>query len=65
MHDGYKSRDKFQTVLEQFARPKSKFAPFVFWFYDQDLTTVELSDKIYQMMAQDLGPELVSQEEKT
>ena len=29
----------------------------------EDLTTVELSDRIYQMMADDLGPELVSQEE--
>jgi hypothetical protein len=43
MHDGYKSQDKFQTVLNQFARPQSKFAPFVFWFYDQDLTTVEIA----------------------
>lgn len=31
----------------------------------ENLTTVELSDRIYEMMAQDLGPELVSQEEKT
>ena len=30
----------------------------------ENLTTVELSDRIYQMMAADLGPELVSQEEK-
>lgn len=29
----------------------------------ENLTTVELSDKIYRMMAEDLGPELVSQEE--
>lgn len=29
----------------------------------EDLTTVELSDRIYQMMAQDLGPELVSDDE--
>ena len=29
----------------------------------ENLTTVELSDEIYQIMAEDLGPELVSQEE--
>ena len=32
--------------------------------YPQDyegLTTVELSDRIYRMMAEDLGPELVSE----
>ena len=29
----------------------------------ENITTVELSDRIYQTMAQDLGPELVSQEE--
>ena len=52
MHDGYKSQDKFQTVLEQFARPKSKFAPFVFWFYDQDLTTVGIKP---QEMARELA----------
>ena len=52
MHDGYKSQDKFQTVLEQFSRPKSKFAPFVFWFYDQDLTTVGIKP---QEMARELA----------
>lgn len=31
----------------------------------EGLTTVELSDRIYQMMADDLGPELVSKEENT
>ena len=30
----------------------------------EELTTVELSDRIYQMMADDLGPELVSQDEE-
>ena len=29
----------------------------------ENLTTVELSDRIYQLMAQDLGPELVSDDE--
>ncbi len=29
----------------------------------ENLTTVELSDRIYQVMAEDLGPELVSQDE--
>ena len=29
----------------------------------ENITTVELSDRIYQMMAQDLGPELVSDDE--
>lgn len=52
MHDGYKSQDKFQTVLEQFSRPRSKFAPFVFWFYDQDLTTVGIKP---QEMARELA----------
>ena len=52
MHDGYKSQDKFQTVLNQFHRPKSKFAPFVFWFYDQDLTTVGIKP---QEMAHELA----------
>lgn len=40
MHDGHKSQDTFQTVLDQFIRPKSKYAPYVFWFYNQDLTTL-------------------------
>jgi hypothetical protein len=52
MHDGYKSQDKFQTVLDQFARPQSKFAPFVFWFYDQDLTTLGIKP---QEMARELA----------
>ena len=29
----------------------------------EGITTVELADRIYQMMAQDLGPELVSDDE--
>ena len=52
MHDGYKSQDNFQTVLNQFARPKSKFAPFVFWFYDQNLTTLGIKP---QEMAHELA----------
>ena len=52
MHDGYKSQDKFQTVLEQFIRPQSKYAPYVFWFYDQDLTTVGIKP---QEMAHELA----------
>ena len=52
MHDGYKSQDKFQTVLDQFTRPQSKYAPFVFWFYDQDLTTLGIKP---QEMAHELA----------
>ena len=52
MHDGYKLQDEFQTVLDQFMRPQSKFAPFVFWFYDQDLTTLGIKP---QEMAHELA----------
>ncbi|MBO4326229.1 MAG: hypothetical protein J5950_03040 [Clostridia bacterium] len=40
MHDGQRSNDSFQELISNFSLPESKYAPYVFWFYDQDLTTL-------------------------
>ncbi|MBR5124095.1 MAG: hypothetical protein IKU90_03100 [Clostridia bacterium] len=45
MHDGHKVQDSFNEVLQKFAHPDSKFAPYLFWFYDQDLTTLGIKPR--------------------
>ncbi|GEM_PF-4921772 len=52
MHDGYKSHDSFSEVLRQFSEPESKFAPYVFWFYDEDLNALGIKP---QNMAHELS----------
>lgn len=45
MHDGYKKQTPFPKVLRDFAKPASLYAPYLFWFYDQDLTTVGIKPR--------------------
>jgi len=52
MHDGYKANDSFEKVLQTFPQPDSKYAPYVFWFYDEDLTKVGIKP---QEMAHELA----------
>ncbi len=51
-HDGQKSHDPFAEVLRKFELPASIYAPYVFWFYDQDLTTLGIKP---QEMAHELA----------
>jgi len=52
LHDGYKSQHGFSEILRQFVRPENKYAPYVFWFYDQDLHTLGIKP---QEMAHELA----------
>ncbi len=52
MHDGQKSQDRFPEVLENFVKPDSKFAPYIFWFYDEDLDSLGIKP---QEMAHELA----------
>jgi hypothetical protein len=52
MHDGYKKRATFTEVLQGFQRPAGIYAPYLFWFYDQDLTTLGIKP---QEMAHELA----------
>ena len=52
IHDGYKSKDSFQNVLSNIQNPDRKYAPYVFWFFDQDLNTLGIKP---QEMAHELS----------
>lgn len=52
MHDGHKTQDTLSEVLRRFVSPDNKYAPYVFWFYDQDLTTLGIKP---QEMAHELA----------
>ena len=52
MHDGYKRPTSFSEILKNFQMPDSIYAPYLFWFYDQDLTTLGIKP---QEMAHELA----------
>lgn len=45
MHDGYKQPTSFSEILKSFQIPDSIYAPYLFWFYDQDLTTLGIKPR--------------------
>ncbi len=52
LHDGYKSTDKFEEVLKNIKSPLMKYAPYVFWFFDQSPDTLGIKA---QEMAHELN----------
>ena len=58
MHDGNKTNYPYSKMLRDFERPDSIYAPYVFWFYDQDLSSMGIKpqEMAHQLASKGFNP---------